>query len=636
MSFSVVMAALLAVVAVILSAALIRLRSTTARWIEEAEETLARFSDDTDHSARIQESPIRFQGLERRINQILDNKGNLVRDVTQLLQQFNPSEDGAKMLDEHPGDIASLRNSVSQATTDVKQSLSLLQQIVDAIGSANYSLLQGAEIEHNLGNRVNDAMGQFSEMLEQITSLMQRVARGDFTQRITIDAQGDLLQLKEVINHCMAEVERAIAATTNGITRIGDGNFTEELEGEFIGQLSSLTDAVNAMQRNLSHIVFKVRTTAATVHGEAETLSQETDSLSRRTGQQAAALEESSASMEEMNGTVDLNASHAEKAERLAHQARDEARRGTEVVREAVAAMSRINESSDKISEIIALIDGIAFQTNLLALNAAVEAARAGDHGRGFAVVAGEVRSLAQRSADAAKEIATLISETGERISEGNRLVNRSGENLQMIEESVNKVATVANEISSAAKEQGIGISQVNRAIAEIDEVNQQNAHLVSDAANSAATLQEQAGALSSLMEIFTLNPATTQQSGQHRVLTQEIVVLDKARSAHLAWKGKIRGFLDGFIEMNVKQAVSHHDCVLGKWLDSEGREKYSHFREMQSLDEVHAKMHAVVKQVIKLKHEGKIEEAEQEFLKISPYSTEVVGYLDQMENELM
>ncbi|MBT3196824.1 MAG: hypothetical protein HN344_03785 [Gammaproteobacteria bacterium] len=570
------------------------------------------------------------------LNQLFESKAEVISNVEKVMSCFSEQGCNEPPVEGSGRDLKALKEGVNHAADHAQKNIHLLHELVNAIGAADFGLQLGEEIEHELANSVRQSMSVVEQMFGQISELMAHVAKGDFSHRITMEAKGDLLNLKEVINQSMAQIERSVVSTTNGITRIGGGDFTQEVEGEFTGQLAALKDAVNAMQRNLTHTVSKVRAAAKSVHLESEELSIGTQSLSSRTSQQASALEESAASMEEMSSTVKLNSQYATNAETLSAASRKEAINGTEVVKRAVFAMNRINESSDKISEIIELIDGIAFQTNLLALNAAVEAARAGEHGRGFAVVAGEVRSLAQRSADAAKEIAALISETGERIGEGNALVNESGESLKAIEESIGKVATVAQEISSAANEQSIGVNQVNLAISEIDQVNQKNSVLVDDTAETTATLKEQAGALASLMEIFTLNDSAIKQGDPHRALTSETVVLDKARAAHLAWKGKIRGFLDGFVEMELSQAVSHHDCVLGKWLDSEGREKYQHFQEMTSLDEVHAKMHAVVRDVIRLKKEGEVESAEQEFLKISPYSTQVVGYIDQLENDLL
>ncbi|HIJ22409.1 MAG: hypothetical protein HON68_09200 [Gammaproteobacteria bacterium] len=613
----------------------LRYRSQVDQWNSSVTTAISRILEEGDYSVRINSGVELCSEAEQVLNHLIESKAQVLQDIQGMVESVSGKEKCEALQKQNQWDLHALRAGVDLATDHAQNNMQLLHKVVSAIGASDFGMDLEDAAEHELADFVSDSMSAVEKMFEQISAVMNHVAHGNFSHRITMEAQGDLLELKEVINQSMAKIEHSIIFTTNNITRIGDGDFTSELEGSYSGQLAALKDAVNAMQRNLSHIVSKVRSAAHSVRLESEELTSGTHRLSSRTGQQASALEESAASMEQMNSTVQLNAQHAKNAEELSQVSRAEAVEGTAVVQRAVEAMSRINESSDKISEIIELIDGIAFQTNLLALNAAVEAARAGDHGRGFAVVAGEVRSLAQRSADAAKEIAALISETSDRISDGNALVNESGESLESIVESIGKVSVVAKEISSAAHEQGIGIEQVNRAITEIDQVNQQNSALVDETAETTSVLKEQATALASLMEIFALDE-TVHPKDLHRALSNETVVLDKARSAHLAWKGKIRGFLDGFIEMDINQAVSHHDCVLGKWLDSEGREKYKNFHEMSSLDDVHAKMHAVVKKVIELKKDGKKGEAEQEFLKISPYSKQVVEYIDELENDLL
>ncbi|HIJ49186.1 MAG: hypothetical protein HN944_09330, partial [Gammaproteobacteria bacterium] len=242
---------------------------------------------------------------------------------------------------------------------------------------------------------------------------------------------------------------------------------------------------------------------AAGVKTSSVEVSNGSQDLASRTSQQAASLEETAASMEQIASTVNLNADNADLASKLADESVQHVVQGSEVISNAVEAMAGINESSSKISEIISLIDGIAFQTNLLALNAAVEAARAGDHGRGFAVVAGEVRSLAQRSADAAKDIKSLIEDSTTRIAEGGRLVGESGDSLDAIQVSIKKMNDIAREIALSAKEQTQGIAQVNTAVTQLDSVTQENAALVEETAAASEHLNHQADQLAQMVSFF-------------------------------------------------------------------------------------------------------------------------------------
>jgi len=289
-----------------------------------------------------------------------------------------------------------------------------------------------------------------------------------------------------------------------------------------------MLSSLQKMDSKLSEIVNSITGSAQSVGSAASQISQGNDDLSQRTQEQAASLEETAASMEQMTSTVKQNADNARQANQLATSARSQAERGGSVVADAVSAMAGINASSRKIAEIIGVIDEIAFQTNLLALNAAVEAARAGEQGRGFAVVASEVRSLAQRSATAAKEIKELIGDSVERVKGGSELVNSSGQVLAEIMESVKRVSDVIGEITAASDEQAAGIDQVNNAVTQMDDTTQQNAALVEEAASASKAMEQQAQSLVAQISFFKVrnaqtiaapSPAVAQRSAQVRTL---------------------------------------------------------------------------------------------------------------------
>jgi methyl-accepting chemotaxis protein len=252
---------------------------------------------------------------------------------------------------------------------------------------------------------------------------------------------------------------------------------------------------------------------AGEVRTAAEEISRGNADLSQRTEEQASSLEETASSMEEMNSTVKNNADNASEANQLASAAREQAERGGSVVGAAVAAMGEINASSKRIADIISVIDEIAFQTNLLALNAAVEAARAGEQGRGFAVVASEVRNLASRSAEAAKEIKTLIQDSVGKVTEGTKLVDQSGKALAEIVVRVKKVTDVMGEIASSSRDQASGIEQVSKAITMMDDVTQQNAALVEEASAAAQALTEQAASLTQLIARYRVGEGTSEKA---------------------------------------------------------------------------------------------------------------------------
>jgi methyl-accepting chemotaxis protein-1 (serine sensor receptor) len=300
--------------------------------------------------------------------------------------------------------------------------------------------------------------------------------------------------------------------------RIAGGDLTERIEVKTRNEIGVLYESLKRMQESLTRTVTTVRTGVEEITlGSREIFMGNTD-LSSRTEQQAASLQQTAASMEELASTVRQNTEHAQQADTLAQGASEVAQRGGRAVSEVAGTMEEISSSSSKIAEIVGVIDGIAFQTNILALNAAVEAARAGEQGRGFAVVAGEVRSLAQRSAQAAREIKGLIEESQEKVKAGATQVRQAGQIMQEVVGSVQGVTTIMGEISSASREQSEGIGQVNQAVAQMDGVVQQNAALVEEAAAAAGSLQEQAGRLSEAVSVFKLSTAEVIEASAPRV----------------------------------------------------------------------------------------------------------------------
>ncbi|NIA53593.1 methyl-accepting chemotaxis protein [Massilia sp. TW-1] len=315
---------------------------------------------------------------------------------------------------------------------------------------------------------------------------------------------------------------------TEIVSRIAAGDLSVRVETR-AGDASSLLFAMKSMRDNLAKIVGDVRGATATISQASDEIASGNLDLSARTEQQAGSLEETAASMEQLTSTVRQNADHAGQANALADSAAGVAQKGSSAVARVVDTMGSIHASSQKIVDIISVIDGIAFQTNILALNAAVEAARAGEQGRGFAVVATEVRNLAQRSAAAAKEIKELIGSSVQQVEAGNLLVAEAGATMTDVLKSVEQMHAIMAEISHASREQSAGIEQVNQAITQMDTVTQQNAGLVQQAASTAQSLQEQAAALDQLVSVFRLDAHEASYEPAYEVAMQPVRALAHA-----------------------------------------------------------------------------------------------------------
>ena len=338
----------------------------------------------------------------------------------------------------------------------------------------------------------------------EVQSVVEAALRGELGARISLEGKdGFIRTLSDRVNALMQVSEEVIQNSVNMFSELSQGNLTKRIEGDYDGMFAKLKNDANATADRLGDVVGGIQQSAAMVRNGAEEIASGNTDLSERTERQAGSLEQTASSMEEMTATVKQSADNAASANTLAEEARHRASEGGSVVDSAVSAMQEIHASSNKIENIIAVIDEIAFQTNLLALNASVEAARAGEQGRGFAVVASEVRNLAGRSATAAREIKELIEDSSKKVEEGSRLVDESGETLRDIVERVTKVSDIISEMAAASNEQSQGIVEVNESVRQMDDMTQQNAALVEEISAASVSMGTQAAELNRLIDFF-------------------------------------------------------------------------------------------------------------------------------------
>ncbi len=437
------------------------------RRFSEQTQLMAQMHAGPDISHRIPEDfPGVYGQLAGGINTVIFEHLDAIRDAIDVLNQYaigNLAPDARRL----PGSRAILHESMDAAKASLLAINTQIQQLAEAAAAGDFSQRGDAQrFQHD-----------FKLMIEHLNTMMQV-------------ADGNLGQLSQLL--------QSIAA----------GDLTARMDGQFNGVFARMRDDANTTVAQLTQIVGQIQASASSITLAAGEIASGNGDLSRRTEQQAANLEETAASMEELTSTVRQNAEHARQANQLAIGAHGVASQGGEVVGQVVTTMSAIQASSKKIAEIISVIDGIAFQTNILALNAAVEAARAGEQGRGFAVVASEVRTLAQRSAAAAKEIKGLIDDSVGKVNDGSALVHKAGATMGEIVASVQRVTDIMAEISAASQEQSAGIEQVNQTVVQMDETTQQNAALVEEATAAARAMEEQAGHLSEAVSIFVVDEA--------------------------------------------------------------------------------------------------------------------------------
>ncbi|MGP3393535.1 methyl-accepting chemotaxis protein [Stenotrophomonas maltophilia] len=444
-----------------------------------------------------------MSGMQQQLHAVIGGQREMARrhDAGELSYRIDASA--------FPGEYGLM---VQETNTLVGSHVQTLHDVLDvvqqyAVGDLSRDIARYPGEKAAMTTTVDTVKANLGRINAEIKQLASAAAAGDFSQRG--DAQRfdhDFRLMLENLNAMMAVSDDNLGKLSQLLSAIAEGDLTARMHGDYQGVFARMRDDANTTVTQLTQIVGQIQASASSITLAAGEIASGNSDLSRRTEQQAANLEETAASMEELTSTVRQNAEHARQANQLAIGAHGVASQGGEVVGQVVTTMSAIEASSKKIAEIISVIDGIAFQTNILALNAAVEAARAGEQGRGFAVVASEVRTLAQRSAAAAKEIKGLIDDSVGKVAEGSSLVHQAGSTMGEIVASVQRVTDIMAEISAASQEQSAGIEQVNQTVVQMDETTQQNAALVEEATAAARAMEDQAAQLADAVAIFRLD----------------------------------------------------------------------------------------------------------------------------------
>ncbi|HAF01656.1 MAG TPA: methyl-accepting chemotaxis protein [Methylophilaceae bacterium] len=455
-------------------------------------------------------------GVNEMVQEYIDEN----KTVMDCVMQFG-NGDFSATIKEYPGEKAFINKSIKKIGGNLKGLIDSVNWVSGEHEKGEVDMTLRDDMFKGdfstLAKCVNKMIAGLLEMNQKSMAVVKEFGEGNF------DAPLEKFPGKKAyINETIEQVRSNLKALNEDAQMLADAAHEGRVSvradaNRHLGDYRKIVEGMNETLDMIVEPISAVKVAVETISTAANEISSGNSDLSSRTEQQASSLEETAASMEELASTVKQNAENAKQANQLALTASSVAVKGGQVVGEVVSTMSAINESAQKIEDIISVIDGIAFQTNILALNAAVEAARAGEQGRGFAVVAGEVRSLAQRSASAAKEIKELITDSVHKTTEGTKLVENAGNTMSEVVTSVQRVADIISEIAAASSEQTTGIDQVNQAVTSMDETTQQNAALVEQAAAAAESLVEQANQLADVVSVFKLDNYTSQSSGMSR-----------------------------------------------------------------------------------------------------------------------
>lgn len=469
------------------------------------------------------------------------------------------------------------------------------------------------------------------QLMVQVNSTVKAAQHGELDTRIDLSlVEGVAKELSLSLNNLLDTISQPINEVVKVAIALSQGDLSKAVEGDLHGRFAVMQDSLNVAIDNLACIISENKLTASAVQKDAIKIQNGSLKLNERTQAEAASLEQTAASMEEITASVKQNADNAAATIKTTQDTVNEAQAGVDVMHNAINSMEEINASSKQVSDIIGLIDSIAFQTNLLALNAAVEAARAGEHGKGFAVVAGEVRNLAGRSADAAKDIRSLIEDTVKKVSEGTQHVQGSGDALNQIVEAITEVSHVVEAIAHSSTEQSQGVDQVNAAMSQIDTSIQQNSILAEETSILAEELRKMSTMMNDNMGQFSVKKIISESSKLRKMDDFDFAL---SRRNLRQWRIIVRSYLND-IEIKFDRAAAGNKdvCALGQWLNTVGRDHNT--AAINNLTTEHAEFHNFVSEILQLKDAGDVELATEMMGRLAKISDRMSTLIDQVETE--
>ncbi|MGC9387133.1 MAG: methyl-accepting chemotaxis protein [Hydrogenovibrio sp.] len=535
-----------------------------------------------------------------------------------------------------------LNGNYSKAHTAIQTELNAILETFDQMSEAmteGLKCLADGHFEYQIDKRLRGKMARefnrtganLQDAFSQVNQAVQRLDQGEYSPTLTISAQGAFKQLEGDLNHLIQDQREMLVEAIEGLSALSSGELTRRvsLDG-YAGLDLAFVESINNALANLGSMIAEIR--YGTDHfkqGSAE-LASASQMLAEGAEHQALEISQITRNLTAMEAGITQNAQKTEFANKLSHKTTEQVQQGRQLMTQTISAMQGISQASEQIEEIIDLIDSIAFQTNLLALNAAVEAARAGHHGRGFAVVAGEVRNLAQKSAEAAQSIQSLITATREQIQQGEKLVDATGQSFVTINDSVTEISGLISDMASLSLEQKRAIDNSLEMVVAVDSDAQSNASISEETATTSQNFSHQSVDIARSVEKFRLHP---EQLHLTVTLATGNFIFARARRAHRSWVGRIRGYLNGIdVGMSQQQALDADACELGRWLNSSEAQDYHHLNEFSALQKSHSELHRLIGEVMTLSDMNDKEGAERKLQALANLSEEVIRYLDTLE----